>query len=417
MPGTSSATSPDGNRPPAEQALYAGDPAGRRYLEFAGIAVQAYNGEALSPDQVLIVGSGGGRKLAGNGAAIAAFLKAGGHVLALGLDEQEANGFLPFKVGMTTAEHIAAYFEPPRASSLLAGVAPADVHNRAPRKLPLVTAGATVLGDGVLAQAQEANVVFFQLPPYSVSSAGGTPAPQAEEGVPSSKQFNLRRTYRRTAVALARLLGNMGVSAPTPLLSRFALPVGGGEAQPAASVVRNGDFRQAAETGAVPAPWQFSSDSRQAGCTRQPLGENGAGALSLAMRGAVEKGQNVMLTQQGVPVKEAQWYRISLRAKAEGMAGKTVTLALQNTRTWTLLFDYQSFAPTEKWRTYQFLVQSNGTAGPNTRFQIWHGNTGTLWLADISMAPVSPPAAGRWSQGLYLDQPVDWDDPYRFFRW
>jgi len=24
---------------------------------------------------------------------------------------------------------------------------------------------------------------------------------------------------------------------------------------------------------------------------------------------------------------------------------------------------------------------------------------------------------GRWSQGLYLDQPEAWDDPYRFFRW
>jgi hypothetical protein len=23
----------------------------------------------------------------------------------------------------------------------------------------------------------------------------------------------------------------------------------------------------------------------------------------------------------------------------------------------------------------------------------------------------------RWSNGLYLDQPQEWDDPYRFFRW
>jgi hypothetical protein len=23
----------------------------------------------------------------------------------------------------------------------------------------------------------------------------------------------------------------------------------------------------------------------------------------------------------------------------------------------------------------------------------------------------------RWSDGLYLDQPQEWDDPYRFFRW
>ena len=24
---------------------------------------------------------------------------------------------------------------------------------------------------------------------------------------------------------------------------------------------------------------------------------------------------------------------------------------------------------------------------------------------------------GRWLEGFYLDQPVEWDDPYRFFRW
>jgi len=33
------------------------------------------------------------------------------------------------------------------------------------------------------------------------------------------------------------------------------------------------------------------------------------------------------------------------------------------------------------------------------------------------MEPVPPPTEGRWLQGLYLDQPEAWDDPYRFFRW
>lgn len=23
----------------------------------------------------------------------------------------------------------------------------------------------------------------------------------------------------------------------------------------------------------------------------------------------------------------------------------------------------------------------------------------------------------RWLNGLYLDKPEEWDDPYRFFRW
>ena len=81
--------------------------------------------------------------------------------------------FLPFQVGMTPAEHIACTFEPPALGSLLEGVGPADVHNRAPRELPLVSSGATVLGDGVLARGEAANVVFCQLPPYTLTSSQG----------------------------------------------------------------------------------------------------------------------------------------------------------------------------------------------------------------------------------------------------
>jgi hypothetical protein len=125
-----------------------------------------------------------------------------------------------------------------------------------------------------------------------------------------------------------------------------------------------------------------------------------------------------MLAQHDVPVKEGQWYRISFRARAEGLAGKGVSLALQSTKTWTPFFEYQSFSPKEDWNTFRFLVQSNATADSHTRFQIWHEHLGTVWLANIAMEPVAPPTTeGRWSQGLYLDQPEDWDDPYRFFRW
>ena len=100
---------------------------------------------------MLVVGPGGGRELAVQAAALRAWVKAGGRVLALGLDQDEANSFLPTAVTMERGEHIAALFQPFRAKSLLAGVAPADVHNRDPRTLPLVTGGAAAYGDGVLA--------------------------------------------------------------------------------------------------------------------------------------------------------------------------------------------------------------------------------------------------------------------------
>ena len=44
-------------------------------------------------------------------------------------------------------------------------------------------------------------------------------------------QLNVRRTSRRNAVALARLLGNLSVRAETPLLSRFEQPAREGDAR------------------------------------------------------------------------------------------------------------------------------------------------------------------------------------------
>ena len=198
---------------PIRKAVYAGDAAGKSHLEKAGVSVDVYKGAALSTDQVLVVGAGGGKQLADHAPAIAAWLKAGGNLLALGLDEAEANTFLPAKVSMKNAEHIATCFDPPAFGSALAGVGPSDVHSHTPRNLPLVSDGATVLGDGVLAKA--GNVVFCQMVPWEYKY--------------TSPQY-LKRTFRRTSCLVTRLLGNMGVQGSTPVLTRFSSPVEAGKA-------------------------------------------------------------------------------------------------------------------------------------------------------------------------------------------
>ena len=57
--------------------------------------------------------------------------------------------------------------------------------------------------------------VVWLLPPYIVTSAQGA----------DRQARNLRRTCRRTAFQPSRLLGNIGVTAPTPLFARFSRPV------------------------------------------------------------------------------------------------------------------------------------------------------------------------------------------------
>jgi hypothetical protein len=196
----------DGWKPASRRrAVYVGDPAGKVHLESSGVVVHPYERGKLSTDTVLVVGSGGGKSLAADAAELGDWLKGGGNLLAIGLDPADAQA-LPLNVGMRKAEHISASFERFGVKSLLVGAGPSDVHNRDPRELFLVTSGATIFGDGVLAQADGRNVVFCQLGPWQ---CGG------------SKQQNLRKTYRRVSFLVSRLLANMGVAGSTPIVVRF----------------------------------------------------------------------------------------------------------------------------------------------------------------------------------------------------
>ena len=198
------------------KALYVGESAGRSHLEAVGLNLDEYNRDKLRPDCVLVVGPGGGKTLAADAKAIAKWLKDGGCVLAIGLDGAEAGAFLPAKVETKKREHIATHFAAPDKDSLLAGIGPADVHNRDPRGIPLVTGGASVLGDGILAKADDANVVFCQFVPWHFDP---------------KKQMNLKRTFRRASFLVTRLAANMGLASSTPILSRLHSPVTATEAE------------------------------------------------------------------------------------------------------------------------------------------------------------------------------------------
>jgi hypothetical protein len=395
---------------PQRAAAYVGDTTWKNHLESAGISVSAFRGDKPAVGDVLVVGPGGGRQLAEHAASIQQWLEVGGHVLALGLDQEEANAFLPMKVGMNRAEHIAAYFEPFGANSLLAGISPADIHSPAPQELPLVTSNVQVVGDGILGLANRARVVFCQLPPDCVDPALGKLG---------ADRHNLKRTYRHTCFLVTRLLGNMGVASSTPLLTRFSAPVA---ESLGAAVVRNGDFGTDRDADGTADEWLFSSSVNEAACKREHVTESGE-AWSLALscpRPQVADDKNppsTMLAQHDVPVQQGQWYRIAFEARAERLARNTVNMTITNIANWQALFDYQRFEPGPEWQRFSFEVQASDTVEQGTRFQIWFSGPGQLWLADVHIAAIPDPAQGRWLDGLYLDVPIEWDDPYRFFRW
>ena len=190
--------------------VYAGDPAGKSYLEAAGLSVDTVDGGSLTSNQVLVAGPGSGKVLAKNASAIYASLKTGGNLLAIGLDESDIGAWLPVQITFKRAEHISADFEPFGLSSLMAGVGPSDVHNRDPRQLALVVAGGKIVGDGVLALGTNINSVFCQMAPWQFAN---------------TNQPSFKRTFRRTSFLVCRLLSNLGVEQPTPLIERFRTPV------------------------------------------------------------------------------------------------------------------------------------------------------------------------------------------------
>jgi hypothetical protein len=131
--------------------------------------------------------------------------------LAIGLNPQDADAVLPVNVSFKKAEHISAFFEPAGLRSPLAGIAAADLHNRDPRELWLVAGGAEIAGTGVLALASDGRLVLCQMAPWQFDG---------------TKQPNLKRTHRRAAFVVSRLLANLGVSGSPPVLERFASPAG-----------------------------------------------------------------------------------------------------------------------------------------------------------------------------------------------
>jgi beta-galactosidase len=397
---------------PTRKVLFAGGNVWKEHLDRAGILTHDYQGGRPTDDNVLVVAAGGETVLEGHADAIANWLQDGGRLVAFGLRDTQANAFLPTAIGTQDAEHIATYFPPPAVNSALAGVSPADVHNAVPANVPLITTdntatGLTIFGNGILATDDTFGVVYCQLPAENF---------EVRWGVAPAIQRNRKRTYRRNSVLVSRLLANLGVASKTPVLQRFAEPVADSSKL---TLLHNGNFTTDADQDGTPDHWLFSPGTSDAACSRE-LASESDGHCAVVLDCPVsdsDKTPSTMLAQHGVPVRKGQWYRLSLRVRSEQLARETVTVTVTNTSSWHSLFEYQRFQPSANWNQYTFEVQANDTEPEQTRFQIWFSGSGKLWLSDVNLVPIADPQQGRWLEGLYLDTPEEWDDPYRFFRW
>jgi beta-galactosidase len=395
---------------PRRTVVYVGEEAGLKYLQSEGISPAAYAGN-LSADQVLVVGPGGGPQLAANAAAVKDWVRAGGHVLALGLTGEEASAFLPSAVTTTPGEHIAAYFDAFGPDSPLAGVCPADVHSRDPRTLPLVSGGATVVGDGVLGAVAGENVVFCQLPPWQLDYSG--------------EKMNIKRTFRKLSFCTTRLLANMGAAGQTKLLQDVSKPLEV-HVDPLAEFRGKMRIERGGRAVVLPGRWQglaLVTGEEPAGWANP--GFDDAAWRAIDVPGAWEDQFADLAAFDGTFL-----YRVKVTVPAEIAQGEAVLVlgaVDDEDRTYVNGKLVGSITketnPKDYWQAVRSYTIPAGTlvAGENViavaANDIYQSGGIMCFLNEPD--PTAPPAQTeqRWLDGLYLDVPQEWDDPYRFFRW
>jgi len=155
----------------------------------------------------------------------------------------------------------------------------------------------------------------------------------------------------------------------------------------AENLVRNPSFEESDHKGG-PAAWQMSGNARRvAQSLSADRGRDGKSRARLACTrfAGGTPDSHAMICQMGVPVKQGSSYRLTLWARAEGLGGDTVQVALSDTSKWDNCGLQESFAPTPEWGKHEFFFRATRTCAASTRFQIWFSSTGTLWLDDVEL--------------------------------
>jgi len=168
-----------------------------------------------------------------------------------------------------------------------------------------------------------------------------------------------------------------------------------GAAFGAGNLARNPSFELDANNDGVPDEWQWAGDSR---LVTQSLtldkGRDGKRCAKLACTrfAAGNPAAHAMLAQLGIPIRRGANYRVSFWARGEDIACDVVSVAVSDTSVWASCGLGAAFAPTPEWQRFEFFFQATRDCPKKSRFQIWFGSTGTLWLDDVEFAEAGPRA-------------------------
>ena len=156
------------------------------------------------------------------------------------------------------------------------------------------------------------------------------------------------------------------------------------------NLVANGDFSQV--SGGVPDRWQAAGDASVTLTLRAAKDADGRPFAQLICTRCERRGpaSHAMLAQVGLaPLVRGKLYEFSCRMRAEGLRGRSVSVALVDTKPWTNAGLQEELPVGSAWRTYRRPFHATQDIGPTARLQIWFTEPGTLSVADVRIAECS----------------------------
>ena len=162
-----------------------------------------------------------------------------------------------------------------------------------------------------------------------------------------------------------------------------------------ADAVRNPSFETDADGDGMPDEWRWAGDGKLVTQTLAlDKGRDGKRCARLTCTSFKDGNPSchAMVCQMGVPVRQGKAYRVRLWARATGIKAEVVSIALSDTAAWQNCGLNDGFAPGPEWQQFDFLFSARRTVDAESRFQIWFGSTGTLWLDDVTFEEAGPDA-------------------------
>jgi len=153
------------------------------------------------------------------------------------------------------------------------------------------------------------------------------------------------------------------------------------------NLVKNGDFSRVVE--GRPVSWEAIGDPQFVTQDLSAASDGGKPCAKLVCTRFEGSGRarQAMMAQVGqVPLEAGRFYRLSGRARAEGISGQTARTAITDTATGESCGLRERLRVSPSWQEFNFLFQASRSVSETGRLEFAFAESGTLYLSDVRIA-------------------------------